>query len=46
VKAEVKFVFPPSPAAVRKRSSQDEEKPSDLIPDRRGMAIVYIQEYV
>jgi hypothetical protein len=46
VKAEVKFVFPPSPAAVRKRSSRDEKKPPDLLPDRWGIPIVYLQEYV
>jgi hypothetical protein len=36
VKAEVKFPLLLSPAAVGRRSSEDEKKASDTIPDRRG----------
>jgi hypothetical protein len=40
VKAEVKFFFLLSPAAVGTPSSEDGKKTSDIIPDRRGCLLI------
>jgi hypothetical protein len=40
VKAEVKFVYHPSPEAMRRPSSRDEEKRADLLPEPGWIAVV------